>query len=112
VRNNFENFLAFLHFATNVIPCFRFQSSGPLNHLDVCRDRIWFIDVGKNLLKRNTTVSKRKTGDPYSTRIVPMADIYIYIYIYIYIFVVKFLGECRPPAAFEFIQVQQKVYAT
>jgi hypothetical protein len=36
-----------------------------------------FVEAGKNLLKRNTTVSKRKTGDPYSKRIVPMADIYI-----------------------------------
>jgi len=58
-----------------------------------------FFDVGKNLLKRNTTVSKRKTGDPYSTRIVPMA----YIYLYIYIYVVKFLGDRCPPAAMQLL---------
>jgi hypothetical protein len=67
-----------------------------------------FVDVGKERLKRNTTVGRRKTADPYSTRLLPMADIYIYIYIY----VVKFMGWCCPPAACEFIQVQQAVYAT
>jgi len=69
-----------------------------------------FFDVGKNLLKRNTTVSKRKTGDPYSTRIVPMAYIYLYIYICRKISG-RPLSTCSY-AAIEFIQVQQKVYAT
>jgi hypothetical protein len=42
-----------------------------------------FVDVGKNRLKQNKTVGRRKTGEPYSTRLFPMANIYI--------FAVKFL---------------------
>jgi hypothetical protein len=35
-----------------------------------------FVDLGKKRLKRNTAVGRRKTGEPYSTRLLPMADIY------------------------------------
>jgi hypothetical protein len=63
-----------------------------------------FVEVDKKRQKRSTTASSRKVGEPYSTRLLPMADIRVYIYIYMYIIYEKFLGGGRPPAACEFIE--------